>query len=134
MGLRLSEEEYATLTKRRSAGAADKAPPKQARARSVGEAELERRLEEAGIEGWHTEYEFHPTRKWRLDFAFPAEMLAIEVDGAVHRIKKQFKSDLDKHNALTLAGWRILRFSTKHIATGKATETIRAAMAAEGSE
>jgi very-short-patch-repair endonuclease len=132
MPARFTEEDAARLGLGRRRGGPDNPPPKPPRARSVGEVELEQRLTEAGIEGWHTEYEFHPGRKWRLDFAFPAAMVAVEVDGSVHRIKGRFTGDLDKHNALTIAGWRLLRFSAKHIATGKATETIRAALAAKG--
>jgi very-short-patch-repair endonuclease len=130
MGLRMSEEEYRRLANRRPTNGAPASLPKPPRARSAGEAELELRLEEAGITGWRTEYEFSPHgRRWKLDFAWPRERLAVEVDGSVHRIKGRFARDFDKHNALVLAEWALLRFSAKHIATGKATETIRAALA-----
>jgi very-short-patch-repair endonuclease len=132
MGLRISREEYDRLVAAKGGALAPQSPPpsKRPRTRSVAEAELELRLEEAGITGWRTEYEFSPHgRRWRLDFAWPRERLAVEVDGSVHRTKGRFARDFDKHNALVLAEWLYLRFNAKHIATGKATETIRAALA-----
>lgn len=107
------------------------APP---RARSVAEVALERQLRSSGLTGWCTEHRFDQRRRWRLDFAFPAEQLAVEVDGGVHRTKERFSGDMDKHNALTLAGWKTLRFSAKHIATGMAIEAIRAALGRTPSE
>lgn len=100
------------------------------RARSVAEAELERQLRASGLIGWVTEHRFDERRRWRLDFAFPAERLAVEVDGGVHRIKGRFAGDIEKSNALTLAGWILLRFDAKWVATGRALEAIEAALAA----
>ena len=31
---------------------------------------------------WEAEYQFHPTRKWRLDFAWPELWLGIEIQGS----------------------------------------------------
>src|SRR3990167_5129503 len=55
------------------------------------------------------EYRFAPPRKWRLDLAYPAIKLAIEVDSFVHRTKSRFVADMEKYNALTLGGWRLIR-------------------------
>lgn len=132
MGLRLSEQAYRELLRKKSVGTPAAPLPKPPRARSVGEVELERRLEEAGIAGWCTEYEFHPERRWKVDYAWPTERLAVEVEGPVHRTKGRFSNDLDKYNSLALRGWTLLRFDTRRIATGKAVETIRAALAAGG--
>src|SRR4051812_10049951 len=30
------------------------------------------------------EYRFHPERGWRFDFAWPAQLVALEIDGAVY--------------------------------------------------
>lgn len=72
------------------------------------------------------EYRFHETRKWRIDLAFPdmKPPLAVEVDGAVHRIKARFHSDIEKHQALFFAGWRLLRVSTKQVRIGEAVRLI----------
>jgi len=65
--------------------------------------------------GWVTEHIFHPTRKWRFDFANPELKIAVEQEGGVwifgrHNRGKGFLSDLEKYNAATIMGWRVLRY------------------------
>ncbi|MDR3328182.1 MAG: hypothetical protein LBT04_08750, partial [Prevotellaceae bacterium] len=57
------------------------------------------------------EYTFHPTRKWRFDYAIPEHKIAIEVEGGIwtggrHTSSKGFLGDMEKYNAGTLLGWR----------------------------
>lgn len=62
------------------------------------------------------EYYFHPTRRWRFDFAFPVNMVAVELeggDGRHHTFKGQH-DDCTKYNAATVLGWKVLRFTVKH--------------------
>ena len=48
----------------------------------------------------------------RIDFAYPHLMLAIEADGyRWHSGKQRWASDLDRRNALTTAGWRVLHLT-----------------------
>lgn len=48
----------------------------------------------------------------RVDFAFPTEMVAIELDGvAFHSDGDSFQRDRERQNRLTLLGWRVLRFT-----------------------
>lgn len=66
------------------------------------------------------EYKFHPTRKWRIDYAFPDVKLAVEIEGGVwtrgrHTRGAGFKGDMEKYNALTEAGWHLLRYEPKKI-------------------
>lgn len=63
------------------------------------------------------EYKPLPTRRFRIDIAFPDALLAIEIDGWTHhgRFKKDFQRDRTRQNALTLQGWRVLRFFNKEI-------------------
>ncbi|MEX0875336.1 MAG: DUF559 domain-containing protein [Actinomycetota bacterium] len=52
----------------------------------------------------------------RVDFAYPAERVAIEVDGyAYHQGRKRFDSDHERHNRLIDAGWLPLLFTKPHI-------------------
>lgn len=79
------------------------------------------------------EYRFHPTRKWRLDFAWPAVMLAVEVEGGIYRggghtSTTGLKRDIEKGNALTMAGWRVLRFHGDQVRSGEAVALIRQAL------
>jgi len=56
-------------------------------------------------------------------------MLAIEIDGSVHRIKGRFKADLERHNLAQLLGWRVLRFSPADVKSGKAIGVLEALFA-----
>lgn len=76
-----------------------------------------------------SEYRFDPVRRWRLDFAFPELRLGIEVEGGIwtqgrHTRGTGYEKDLEKYNALTLAGWRLLRFSGKAIRSGEALRVV----------
>jgi very-short-patch-repair endonuclease len=55
------------------------------------------------------EYRPHPTRRWRIDRAWPTVKLAVEIEGGVHRIGDKFERDVEKYNWLTANGWRVLR-------------------------
>jgi very-short-patch-repair endonuclease len=61
------------------------------------------------------EYRFHPVRKWRIDYAFINQKLAIEIEGGAftrgrHTRGVGFINDMEKYNALTEAGWHLLRY------------------------
>ena len=112
-----------------------KAPGATPRKASALETHLARSMEAAGLPKPEREYVFHPERKWRLDFCWPDAMLAVEVEGGIYRggghtSAGGIKRDIDKHNALTLLGWRVLRFHGDQVRSGEATETIRRALTA----
>ncbi len=61
------------------------------------------------------EFRFHPTRKWRADFAIPSIRLLIEIDGGIwsggrHTRGGGFIGDMEKLNAAACLGYRVLRF------------------------
>lgn len=79
------------------------------------------------------EYEFHRERHWKLDFAFLNAKLAVEIEGGIgligrHQRPQGFIEDMYKYNALTLCGWRLLRFSTKMVMKGEAIAVILEAL------
>lgn len=89
-------------------------------------------MDQAGLV-YSSEHKFHPVRKWRVDFAFVPEKLAIEVEGGIwiqgrHGRGAGMEKDAEKYNELTLAGWRLLRFTDKPIRDGSAIETIQKAL------
>jgi very-short-patch-repair endonuclease len=49
-------------------------------------------------------------RRYRLDLAFPDVLIAVEYDGAEHRLQARARRDLAREADLASAGWRILRF------------------------
>lgn len=79
------------------------------------------------------EYRFAPPRKWRFDFAWPDKGVAVEVEGGVyvrgrHQRPKGFENDCEKYNEACLRGWRVLRFTDKHIKSGVAIKQIMTAL------
>jgi len=55
----------------------------------------------------------YPFQRFRIDLAHVATKLAIEVDGGQWKAgggKHGSKRDYEKINALTMAGWRVIRF------------------------
>jgi very-short-patch-repair endonuclease len=60
------------------------------------------------------EHRFAPPRRWRFDFAWPDQMVAVEVDGgqwAAQGGRHARDTDREKMNAAAVMGWRVLRFS-----------------------
>jgi len=62
------------------------------------------------------EYKFHPTRKWRADFAWFLPKVICEIDGGAyiqgrHTRGAGFVKDMEKSNAMTELGWRLLRYT-----------------------
>lgn len=78
-------------------------------ARSEAERLLIQLLESAGITGWCANFAF---RGYAIDVAFPAQQVAIEVDGwAFHSDPNAFQKDRVRQNRLALYGWQVLRFT-----------------------
>lgn len=82
------------------------------------------------------EYQFHPTRKWRFDYAIPEYKIAIEVEGGTfketyyqdkktgeikthvggrHNTGKGFIADLEKYNTAVCQGWSLLRITPEQL-------------------
>lgn len=64
------------------------------------------------------EYKFHPERRWRFDFAFVEQRLAVECDGGQWVAgggRHNGDPDREKLNQAAILGWRVLRFSTRQI-------------------
>ena len=79
-----------------------------------------------GISGYERELKFHPTRRWRFDFAFTRHRFAIEVEGLQgrHQTIGGFIKDLEKYSAAAELGWVVYRCSGKQIESGKALDVI----------
>ena len=79
------------------------------------------------------EVRFHPQRRWRFDFAWPARRVALEVEGGTwgksrHTTGSGFRDDCEKYAAAVLLGWRVLRVTSDHVKSGEALQWVEAAM------
>ena len=79
------------------------------------------------------EFVFHPTRKWRLDYAWPARKLALEVEGGVwsggkHGRGSGIVKDMEKANGLALLGWRLLRVTPSELPQNATAQLVRDAL------
>lgn len=87
------------------------------RAGSAAERLLVKLLRGAGITGWVLGYPFGP---YRIDLAFPAAKVAVEVDGwAWHVDPVRFRAD----RRITRGNWDLLRF-TWHDLDGRPQDTV----------
>lgn len=104
-------------------------------ARTDYKADLQRDLEQIGLSSFTVEYLFHATRKWRFDFAFVAEKVAVEYDGGIfdngpsgHTSVSGIMRDIEKINEAQLAGWLVIRVTPQSVANGTALRYAKRAL------
>ena len=79
-------------------------------------------LKTEGIE-FQREYCFQPKRKWRFDFAWPEQKVAVELEGVTgegggrHQRIGGFIADCKKYESALMRGWRVYRVPGPWIAT-----------------
>jgi hypothetical protein len=73
------------------------------------------------------EYHFHPRRRWRFDWAFPDQRVALEVQGGAflltggrHTRGAGYRRDLEKFSEAAILGWRVLFVLPEQMADGRA--------------
>jgi len=79
------------------------------------------------------QYRFHPTRRFKADFAWKAQSLLLEVDGGVweqgrHNRGAGFIRDQLKRNEAVLLGWRVLHVVPADVKSGAAARLIERAL------
>lgn len=95
----------------------DPAPARPARKAPKDAYGLAALFRQEGLPELLPEYEFHPVRHWRFDYALPVSLIAIEIEGGIwragggaHSHPTAILRDMAKYNAATLLGWRVLRY------------------------
>lgn len=91
----------------------------------------------AGLPVPHPEYLFHDTRKWRFDWAWPPEMVALEIEGGAwtegrHTQGAGFTKDMQKYSEAAALGWRIVRVAPKDLYSGSTLDFLRRALGYSG--
>ena len=69
------------------------------------------------------EYRFAPPRRWRFDFAWPTNLVAVEIEGATwtkgrHTRGAGFLQDAEKHERALQLGWRVYRIPSVWVQDG----------------
>ena len=90
-------------------------------------------ITQAGLPAPEREYRFHPSRRWRFDFAWPSWKLAVEVDGGTyargrasgHTSITGMARDREKDAEAAILGWTTLRVDSKHVADGTGADWVR---------
>jgi hypothetical protein len=89
----------------------------------------------SGLPEPEPELRFHPTRRWRFDYGWREQKVALEVDGAVftqgrHTRGAGVLKDMEKLNAAAVLGWRVLKCTPKQLCSGEIMPTLREALSA----
>jgi hypothetical protein len=92
---------------------------------------LDRQCQLLGLPVPVGEYRFHPVRKWRFDYAWPDQKVALEVQGAVfvqgrHTRGAGLRKEYEKLNAAAAEGWRVLFILPEQMTNGTAIQFIEA--------
>ena len=100
--------------------------------RETLEQHLATRMTQLGLPVWRTQYEWHGSRRWRADFAWPGYRLLVEVDGGTwsrgglpsHASAAGIARDMQKGNDAALSGWTLLRFDSRMVESDEALDVI----------
>jgi len=103
--------------------------PKQSKLEQFFDLQLRSRVEAGRFPEYETEFRFHPTRRWRFDFCWPALKIAVEVEGGTwqksrHTTGRGFEADCEKYNAGAILGWFVLRVTGDMVNSGVALQTV----------
>lgn len=99
--------------------------------RSTLEAQFDLQLRAHNIGNYCIEYLFHPIRKWRFDYAWTVEKIAVEIEGGTWLAKSRhtsgvgFLNDCEKYDEAMRLGWDVYRVPGDFIKSGRAIETLK---------
>lgn len=101
--------------------------------RSYLEERLAVFVQRSGLPAPVRELRFAPPRMWRLDFAWPDQSLAVEIEGGIfmqgrHSRGVDFTGDCEKYNVAALHGWTVLRFTVKQFESGDVFRVVEAVL------
>lgn len=76
------------------------------------------------------EFRFHAKRRWRFDYSWEREKVAVEIEGGIwtfgrHTRGRGYLGDLEKYNEAQKLGWRVFRFTPQQLKKGIAQAFMR---------
>ena len=100
---------------------------------SALELEMLRQIQAAQLPTPKLEHRFHPVRRWRFDFCWIDQRLALEVEGGIwcngrHTTGSGFTADCAKYNTALIMGWRVLRVTGTQVKSGAALSWLELAL------
>jgi len=80
------------------------------------------------------EFRFSTERGWKIDFAWPDALVAVEIEGGTwtrgrHVRPRGFEADCEKYAELALAGWTLLRVTGAMVRDRRAMRLVERALA-----
>lgn len=87
----------------------------------------------AGLPVPVAEYRFHPTRKWRFDWAWPEQRVALEVQGGIFSSGRHVRGaallkEYEKLNTAARLGWRVLYCTPAQLTNGEILDDVAGAL------
>src|ERR1700759_2223995 len=76
--------------------------------------------------GMEREFAFHPTRKFRFDYAWPLSKVALEIQGGEwmgksgHKTAFGMQRDCEKGSEALMLGWRVVHATGRQVMLGQA--------------
>lgn len=100
---------------------------------TVTERAFLQRLKERRVPEPEREVRFSPDRRWRFDWSWSQQKLALEVEGGVwtggrHTRGGGFLADCEKYNDAAVRGWRLLRVQPRDLANYATVDLIQRAL------
>lgn len=82
------------------------------------------------------EFRFMPPRRFRFDFAWPSQMVAVEVEGAIwsggrHVRGDGYEQDCIKYSEAAILGWKVIRATGEMVKNGKAIDLLKRALTSQ---
>ena len=128
-GIRWTAEQLENFLKRRTPLKVDELPivvvPQPEKVSKIERRFSQQLADNPDIPPHQRNYFFLPDRELELDFAWPVDRVAVEVQGMAHRIKGKFRRDIEKRALAMLAGWRVLEVDGAAIREGRALNWLR---------
>ena len=94
------------------------------------EFQLQLQIRAMGLPEPEQDYQFHPSRRFRFDFAWVDKKLAVEVEEGTHSNGRhtrgvEFENDCIKYGEAMKLGWNVYRCTGAMIQNGTAIETVQ---------
>lgn len=79
------------------------------------------------------EHKFHALRRWRFDYAWLSQRVALEVEGGLfirgrHSRGAGMLKDMEKYNQAAVMGWRVFRCTPDTLCTPDTFDMLREAL------